>query len=297
LGNLANLQYLDLSSNKLTGNIPTELMNLSSLSDLDICGNSLYAIDPGLQGFLDTLQPGWEDCQKDILGRYYGDADEDGYGNPNDSLFAYSRPEGYVLDNTDNCPCIYNPGQEDGDGDGCGDVCDGRPDDPNWVSIYGTITYGGTPLCTMVLANGQHMFTCGDDVGFYDLDVPLDGNGQITLYGFCSGFSPYKTIIGPQRGGCYDIRMARAASGSQEMDITVESDPDTTNPNYVRISGTVAYDGTPLCAMILANGQSMFSCGDVLGTFDMEVPLDGNGEITLYVFCSGFAPYKQVFMP
>ena len=53
----------------------------------------------------------------------------------------------------------------------------------------------------------------------------------------------------------------------------------------------------PLCTMVLANGQSMFSCGADLGTFDLEVPLDGNGEITLYVFCSGLGPYKQVFMP
>jgi hypothetical protein len=41
----------------------------------------------------------------------------------------------------------------------------------------------------------------------------------------------------------------------------------------------------------------VFSYGSNLGTFDLEVPLDGNGEITLYVFCSGMAPYKNVFVP
>ena len=60
---------------------------------------------------------------------------------------------------------------------------------------------------------------------------------------------------------------------------------------------TVYYDGTPLCAMILVNGQSMFSCGANPGVFDLEVPLDGNGEITLYVFCAGFAPYREVLVP
>jgi Leucine-rich repeat (LRR) protein len=295
LGNLTHLIVLDLSSNELIGSIPTELMNWSRLWDLDICDNHLYTTDPGLQDFLDTFQPEWEDCQEPFV--YYRDADEDGYGNPNDSLSAYSQPEGYVLDNTDNCPCTQNPEQEDGDGDGCGDACDGRPDNPNWVSIYGSITYGENPLCTMVLANGQHMFTCGDDVGLYDLDVPLEENGEISLYGFCSGFSPFKTMLGPKTGGCYDISMVRTPAGSRKMEVAFQTKPGTTNSNWVRVSGTAIYDGTPLCAMILANGQSMFSCGDDLGTFDLEVPLDGNGEITLYVFCSGFAPYKEVFVP
>jgi len=78
----------------------------------------------------------------------------------------------------------------------------------------------------------------------------------------------------------------------------MQTAPGTTNPDYVRIRGTVSGAGGPsLCAMILANGQNMFSCGADLGVFDLEVPLDGNGEITFYVFCSGFAPYKEVFVP
>jgi hypothetical protein len=63
------------------------------------------------------------------------------------------------------------------------------------------------------------------------------------------------------------------------------------------ITGTVTYEGEPVCAMVLANGQNMFSCGSDLGTFDLEVPLDGNGEITLCVFCSGKAPYKDIIVP
>jgi hypothetical protein len=31
--------------------------------------------------------------------------------------------------------------------------------------------------------------------------------------------------------------------------------------------------------------------------FDLEVPLDGNAQITLYGFVSGFAPFKWVFTP
>jgi subtilisin family serine protease len=167
-----------------------------------------------------------------------------------------------------------------------------------WLRIGGEIqAEDQTPLCAMVLANGQHMFTCGANPGRYELVVPLDEDRRITLYGFCSGFAPFKAVFTPEESLAFDITMARAAAGSREIEITVQTEPGTANPAWLRISGTVHYDGIPLCAMVLANGQSMFSCGADLGTFDREVPLDGNGEITLYVFCSGFAPYKNVFAP
>ena len=35
-----------------------------------------------------------------------------------------------IEDDQDNCPCVDNPGQEDSDADGTGDVCDQCPDDP-----------------------------------------------------------------------------------------------------------------------------------------------------------------------
>jgi hypothetical protein len=57
------------------------------------------------------------------------------------------------------------------------------------------------------------------------------------------------------------------------------------------ISGKVSKDDNPLCAMVLANGQYMFSCeaGDAFGDYQLDVPLDANGEITLQVFVSGQA--------
>jgi hypothetical protein len=75
-----------------------------------------------------------------------------------------------------------------------------------WTDIMGTITTGGgTPLCAMVLANGQYMFTC-DPQGEYNLYVPFDESGRITLFGFCDGFMPFKTTL--SSGGWFDIKMS-----------------------------------------------------------------------------------------
>jgi hypothetical protein len=204
------------------------------------------------------------------------------------------------ISDSDNCPCTYNPDQEDSDGDGCGDACDGRPNNPNWVSTYGSIMYGEDPLCAMVLANGQHMFTCGEDTGLYDLEVPLDPNtGEITLQVFASGFSPSKSVLTPSQALCYDIVMSRAGTGIAQMTVNFQTAPGTHNPNWVRIWGTVTHNGQDLCTMVLANGQSMFSCPpDSSGLFDLEVPLHPDTEeIELQVFAPSFAPYKEVFLP
>ena len=76
--------------------------------------------------------PNAEDCDPNdpTVGApltYYADTDGDAFGDPNDSLVACTQPAGYVLDNTDNCPTVSNPGQEDADNDGIGDACDEAP--------------------------------------------------------------------------------------------------------------------------------------------------------------------------
>jgi hypothetical protein len=56
--------------------------------------------------------------------RYYQDSDEDGFGDPANSMIACLQPAGYVTNATDNCPSIFNVNQNDLDKDGVGDVCD-----------------------------------------------------------------------------------------------------------------------------------------------------------------------------
>jgi hypothetical protein len=42
----------------------------------------------------------------------------------------------------------------------------------------------------MVLASGQYMFTC-DGTGSYNLDVPLNSNGQVKVQVYADGYAPY----------------------------------------------------------------------------------------------------------
>ena len=67
-----------------------------------------------------------------------------------------------------------------------------------WVHISGTSSPTAANLVRHGLANGQQMFTCGDSQGKYDLTVPVDENGNVTVFGFADGFQPYSdTFVAP----------------------------------------------------------------------------------------------------
>lgn len=66
----------------------------------------------------------------------------------------------------------------------------------DWVRVRGeVVSYDGEPLCAMVLSNGQHMFTCNSNLGVYDLTVPVDENGRVTVFGFVNGYQPSRKIL------------------------------------------------------------------------------------------------------
>ena len=59
------------------------------------------------------------------LRTFYRDLDGDGFGAAADGVLTQcAQPAGFVLNNTDNCPSIANPGQEDCNTNGVGDVCE-----------------------------------------------------------------------------------------------------------------------------------------------------------------------------
>lgn len=162
------------------------------------------------------------------------------------------------------------------------------------VSIGGNVTYNGTAVTAMVLANGKYMFTSRGEGRFDLVDVPLDSNGRITLYAFCSGLSPYKTIL-DEAASDLDIQLTADNEASQPV-VTIGTFKESeSKAGWFDIAGTITnQNGIPLCAMVLANGQYMFTCSNPTGEYALTVPVDSSGQVTIYGFCSGFLPFKEV---
>lgn len=163
------------------------------------------------------------------------------------------------------------------------------PPSEGWVRVSGQVMRGSQPVCALVLANGQNMFTC-DGQGRFNLNVPLDQNGQVTLFAFASGFAPFREVLTP--GQALDTTVDMTYAGSPPQLQVGYSSNSLDGQNRSVVSGTISKDNTPVCALVLANGQHIFSCDQSLGQFSLNVPLDASGNITLFAFASGFAPYR-----
>jgi hypothetical protein len=151
-----------------------------------------------------------------------------------------------------------------------------------------------TPLCAMVLASGQYMFTCSPNGPYALTNLPTEANGTVTRQVYADGFFPrvdvlqesvYETVVMEYSGTCQSYNPP--------------SDPDTrpgSAGERISISGRVLDrdTSTPLCAMVLSNGSYVFSC-DGSGSYSLTFPLDANGQYTLQVYADGFAPTIQIF--
>ena len=157
------------------------------------------------------------------------------------------------------------------------------------VPASGNVYFDGTPICALVLINGVSQFSC-DGNGRYDMEVPVDANGMITVQVFADGFAPFNQIVIPDQAAAYPVAMAQD-QGSPSLDIGATYEPSATEGRLF-VSGSITIGGAPVCALVLANGVSMFSCGGA-GQYSLDVPLDQDGNVTLMVFAAGFKPYKE----
>jgi len=110
-----------------------------------------------------------------VLEEFY-DPDGDGVRDDNGSCTHINNPctGGHTVGCYDNCPNMFNPGQEDQDGDGIGNVCDICPADPSNDSD-GDEFCGDMDNCPDVYNPGQEDGSCIG--GIWEGDV-LDGIGN-----------------------------------------------------------------------------------------------------------------------
>ena len=166
---------------------------------------------------------------------------------------------------------------------------------PAPVDLSGTVkTADGTDICAMVLASGQFMFSC-NPVGVFSLtDLPLESNGTVKRQSYADGFFPkIDTLTGSSDDTVVMTRSGTCPSYNAPYDPAVV--PGSAGKR-IDIAGKVLAQNsqTPICAMVLANGQHMFSC-DGTGSYGLNIPLDANGQFKLQVYADGFAPTIQSF--
>jgi hypothetical protein len=106
----------------------------------------------------------------------------------------------------------------------------------------------------MVLANGQYMFSCGENQGIYELEIPLDKNGEITLFAFVDALAHFKQTLTPSEALDFDIEMQLASPDSKTPTVTSTVVENIDKSGWVEIGRSVYLEGNPLCAMVLANG-------------------------------------------
>jgi hypothetical protein len=163
------------------------------------------------------------------------------------------------------------------------------------VDLSGSIkTSDGTGICAMVLASGQYMFSCNPVGGFSLTDLPRENDGTVKCQMYADGFFPEINLM-TESGSAAVVMTRSGACPSYNIPYDPAFVPGSAG-KHIYIAGQVLLQNsqTPICAMVLANGQHMFSC-DGTGSYTLKIPLDSNGQFKLQVYADGFAPSIRKF--
>ena len=180
------------------------------------------------------------------------------------------------------------------------------PGDDVLPSVTGTVkTPRGQDICAMVLASGRFMFSCHPTGVMTLTGLPRENDGTVKRQIYADGFFPRIDKL----TGTTNEAVVMTRSGTCP-DYNSFPDPGVlpgSAGKRIEISGKVLLQDsqTPICAMVLANGQYTFSC-DGTGHYALPdpsrnngqalpPPLDNNGQFKLQVYADGFAPVIETF--
>ena len=146
----------------------------------------------------------------------------------------------------------------------------------------------------MVLASGKFMFSCNPTGKLSLTNLPRENDGTVKRQIYADGFFPKVDVL----TGSSNAAVILTRSGTCP-NYNIPYDPGffpNSSGKRLDITGKVLLQNsqTPICAMVLANGQYMFSC-DGSGSYALNIPLDTNGQFKLQVYADGFAPNTQIF--
>lgn len=167
--------------------ITADAQPLGYITDSSDCNDNDPNVNPSAEELIDGVD---NNCNGQIDEEpltYYADTDHDGYGDLNNTVVAFSQPDGYVLmsnDCDDNDPDVYPGAQE---------LCDGKDNDCD-----------GSLLSDEVDSDQDGFMICEGDSDDTDPDTypgapgyPPGGYYQGYYYGTCGYSCPYAENICP----------------------------------------------------------------------------------------------------
>ena len=153
----------------------------------------------------------------------------------------YDKDKDGIEDEKDNCPDIYNPGQEDSDGDGDGDVCDGTPVSKD-ISV-------STDEDNSVEVSLDASDLDQDTLTYSIVDDPV--NGTVSLDGIKVTYTPNENYNGEDTF-TYKVNDGTEDSNTATVTVTVNPVNDTPTVKDVSLTtklntdGSTKFDGTDI---------------------------------------------------